>query len=1131
MPLSLVDFWKRLLQSGMADSSTPRQWAADFARDHDSTPPSDPLTLAKWSVKTGRLNPFQAACLTRPNPGGESTDEQNRQFRFPVLRIAPLTQVAEQARPPFSRWLPVTHDAFPDRAAVVLQLSPVGLTPGDGDRLRWFASLQHAGLPKYELLALPGAPLGNYFTTLALDVSIAAIGLFTVIPPGGTLAEKCSRDVASRWTTARIVPLIQTLASAMAELEGGRLVFPPLPSLDRIWVTDDDRSPADSAASQSSAILWIDPAEYLSTDALGCSRTIASTDSRWLYTAPETFQSPVVSASSWASQSIYALGCLAYRLRFGQHAFAAAKDEQIQSRQLRFEPPELSEAVAQGSAGEPLLRVIAYALAKNPQSRFSSFDVFSQALAAALAAEEANSLPASAPSSALTAETDADEPPISSPRRSKPPMSKSSPVQPTFSVAETINSDDSSTPLVLSDTTDSASSEAKPEAAVVERASTVPPIVKKPLDPKPPANDFVAASEVLQSPIAAQPVAKNVPLDAPAAPESVAEVPEPEQSADVPLPQSRVRRPSRRRAAWLVLGSLWIPIILLIVALALQDPNTPRPVAKRMRPPIPAVIPSVTGNRPVTPRSLPKAPVQNSPVDSSAGGGFEIVSDDRMLWAPPAALQAEGESEQKRVSASMLLPPGPAALTTFNLPNLDAIGLRDAFDPELAPLWAQLQKRIAVPIEDVRLLALAWFPGREGIPEIEMAVHLKSPRALDDLTQAWEASLSVVPGGAKIYAGDEPDDDAYYPHFANRGEVNQGSAPVADGTALVDAFAVGSIARVTQVAEAEGAPVLLPRQLEELWQTAHPTDAITMLSVPSFLIADSRVWVQQAAPPLLDWIQSTLTPESGGLLVRVVVAPASPSDANAERRGSYVELRLAVSPGKNPAALKAKVLSRIDEASALAEEFLASRQVNPSWQVLATRLPSMWLFTGEQIRSAAIKREVVFNAYLPPLALPQLALGTLLAANTTATLAVASTDSPAPKLTVEELLARPMSVSFGQESLQFAVDTIVNEFGAELPEGNLAPSVEIIGADLQKNGITQNQQVRNFSKTDVPLRTVLTDLMLGANPDRTATGPSDPKQSLIWVVVGEGDEASIKITTRDAAQGKYELPKEFQIVE
>ena len=128
------------------------------------------------------------------------------------------------------------------------------------------------------------------------------------------------------------------------------------------------------------------------------------------------------------------------------------------------------------------------------------------------------------------------------------------------------------------------------------------------------------------------------------------------------------------------------------------------------------------------------------------------------------------------------------------------------------------------------------------------------------------------------------------------------------------------------------------------------------------------------------------------------------------------------------------------------------------------------------------------------------------------------------------MLDRKMSVSFDQESLEFAINVIVEEFQQSLPPGSTMPPVRVIGGDLQLMGITQNQQIRNFQKTDLPLRTVLTDLVLGANPDKTATGPDDPKQALVWVVVDDPEspgKKAILVTTRKASEGKYELPKEF----
>ncbi|MCM2369232.1 serine/threonine-protein kinase [Aporhodopirellula aestuarii] len=1142
MPLPLAEFWKRLIQSGLADSSVPRQWAADYAGDHRATPPSDPLGLAQWLVETGRLSPFQASCLLNSSPQASGKTGENPAGRFPVLRIAPLTQSGEAAPPPFAKWLPVSHDSHPDESGLVLQIVPTRLTPVDGDRLRAIAGIRGPGFPALELMALPHGPLGDRKTTIPIDASLDAVGLFAVLPPGkclATLIASKSAAAHSRWSAAEIVPLIESLAAGMATFAAhgqGKMPHPPMPSPDRIWVPDD---------SSLSTQLWLDPAEYLSSDVFETPVTIDTDESQVLYAAPEALGGEGELTHSLESQSVYALGCLAYRLRFGQHAFGAAKEEQIRSRQLRFEPPELSAAVAKGAAGEPLLRVLAFALAKDPALRFPSLDAFVTALRATVPADEPSPASAGAstaePSSAVPVAEPAGRGGETSQAEAGAQVDVTAP--PSAAAFKPPAQGKASKPesAAKPQATQSAVSQPPKPSPVVAAPRQAPGPVSEapPAQPKPPE----VAPPPASSPVVASPHA--VPAARAVSPEqtSIAS----EGSAPVgaaiavagPAHEPSIRRRSgSRRTAWYVLGSLWIPIFLLIFALALQDPNAPRPVAKRTRPPIPSVIPSVTGNRsePKVPAKVPPRPPRQYP-ELADPNSFEVVSDPRMLWAPPSAI-VENVNSQPASSATILLPPGPAAILTFDLPHLVSTGLRDVFEPELAPLFERLQKRIALPLDDIRMIAMAWFPGRDGVPEIALAIHLKSPRPLDELTEAWDVSMAQLPGGVTLYAGDDPDSDAFYPHFA---EVSKNAEEGTADKSLVDAFAVGSIARISQVAEVEGAAVLLPRQLEELWVTAQPTDAVALLTQPNFLIADARTWVNQTAPTLMSWIQSTLIPECGGLLLRVASVPpegegegknttevAAADEAPTGSRGCYMEVRLAAAPGMDPMALKTKVLAKVNNASVAAEDFLVTREVDPSWRLLASRLPNMWAFVQEQTRSAAIKREVIVNVYLPPLALPQVALGTLLAANTT----IGGDTMAVKTLTLEEMLDRPMSVSFGQESLQFAIDTIISEFAADLPEGNPPPKVEIIGGDLQLNGITQNQQVRNFAKTDLPLRTVLTDLMLGANPDRTATGPNDPKQSLIWVIVGEGADAEIRVTTREAAASKnYQLPKEFQLAD
>jgi hypothetical protein len=221
---------------------------------------------------------------------------------------------------------------------------------------------------------------------------------------------------------------------------------------------------------------------------------------------------------------------------------------------------------------------------------------------------------------------------------------------------------------------------------------------------------------------------------------------------------------------------------------------------------------------------------------------------------------------------------------------------------------------------------------------------------------------------------------------------------------------------------------------------------------------------------------------------------------------------------------------------AWAEEFIVESVPDASWRLLASRMPAMMRFVSDRTRVGVSSGAVVANTYLPANALSQLTVGTLLAMNTKpggGAMEVAGA-APAKKLSMEELLARKMSVSFEQESLEFAIDAIIGDYKRNLPAGNVMPPVRIVGSDLQKMGITQNQQVRGFSKSDIPLRSVLTDLVVKANPDKSATGPRDLKQALIWVVAEDPENPGkqvILVTTRQAAEKKYELPSEFQPAE
>ena len=132
---------------------------------------------------------------------------------------------------------------------------------------------------------------------------------------------------------------------------------------------------------------------------------------------------------------------------------------------------------------------------------------------------------------------------------------------------------------------------------------------------------------------------------------------------------------------------------------------------------------------------------------------------------------------------------------------------------------------------------------------------------------------------------------------------------------------------------------------------------------------------------------------------------------------------------------------------------------------------------------------------------------------------------------LEEALAEPVTMSFDQMSLEESLNVLVKRVAA-IHDGF---AIKIIYNDLQFEGLTRNQSIRNYEAKDKPAAEVLTELMQRGNSNRDVTDPRDPKQKLIWIVGANPDDAdklAILVTTRAAAKKRGDkLPKVFQLKE
>ena len=1059
MSIALSEFWTRLVRSGITDAAGCKQLATTFTEANGGTPPSESVTLAKFMLKAGRLTRFQARALL--------ADQAQE------IRVGSYVIRSDKASMPLSQWVEVAR-VEDGQSGFLFRASQERLA---GGRSQWVDA--HIAVTTPSLQAFEPEPYGT--STVFFSPLPAGRCLHEVIRDGGSLPARdaCGIGVA--------------IADALHAMHALGLIHGSVRP-DRVWMTDRGqaillRDPAGppTAPSGDVAASWfdrMDPADA--------------------YAAPE-FASDEQACNQ--ATDIYSLGCLLFRVVSGRPPFDSLAEHVSET------PPELAGAILAGESGDPLYRVIAFAMAKSTAARFATAQQLATALSAtvrllpqadkaATVVKTTKTKSQKAPVAALTkaekatkAEKEAAaapkgakkpsavekvlEPPPPADRPARRPAAQAPPVEPARPPAE------SSGPPP--DPRRARGSQPKPASAAPDSSPPESAASIQSQRPTPSAGDAAPESIV---PTGSDQVAESTPAPAPGG------------DADSQDRAPR-RRKKKKKSAPLVLGALCIAVLMLMIGLVVRDPT--EPVAKKKpRPPIPAVIPRVSSDS-----SRPAEQTDTVEVPTSENvSGYQLVSDDRLLFVPPYAADTP--------SAPLdLLPPGPAVVISVRLASITesefGSKLIESLSPELDSVIGSVAARAKVPLDAIARCSAAMFPGKDGWPEISLAIELKQPQSTRGLIEKWQVTASRTPDGVTIYAGDAVDSDAFY--LANPDTESD----------TVSRFAIGSVRRISEVAAAEGGAIALPRSLQTLWDSSSDQADLVLLITPNFLFADGRSLLQSSAPELVRPLKSVLIPDVAGAIVTAHVGGPQ----------VFAEARFAPSGGISEAALMRAIRDSIQSWPTWADEFVVDSVPDPSWRLLASRLPSMMRFVVDQVRYGISGNSVVTNLYLPPQAVPQVTLATLLAMNTspaggTAKLATAQ---PTPPLTLEQMLERRMSVEFGQESLEFAIDAIVGDFKRTLPAGSTLPPVRIIGGDLQLMGITQNQQVRDFSKSDVPLRTVLTDLVLGANPDKTATGPKDPKQALIWVVADDPEnpgEKVIFVTTRQAAEGKYELPREFR---
>lgn len=927
-----------------------------------------------------------------------------------------------------------------------------------------------------------------------LEQSQSRMILASGLPPGLLLAERLRSGPLPR---SEVIRLGQQLGRALQALQQAGLAHGQVEH-SRVWLGDNQ------------SVWLLRDAAFDATDPLyGENVFLRPLAQPALFAAPE-FTIPGQIADPLTDQ--YALGCLLYLAATGKPPFRGESTDELLVKHVQAMPKAVADAVRAAADGDPLFRLIGYMLAKNAAGRFADFEQLLAALNA-LTPAPANSVgtgtapPVVAPSPSVSVPASPAPPANASPAPPAnappaPPANAPPPVTPA-------GSSENSSIAPASASSSSSSLPQLPPKKVAGPAPTEATPAGKPrsldvavkaegavvTDPGPPRNQPVVAdspaapSRVHASSVALDPANPGV-APAPAAQTVAAAKAKPgkPQRKKKKL-KSRGRKKKDFRGPAIIGGLGFAGILLLVVVLG-NVSQRKSDVARRTPPPV-APAPTV-------------APV-SEPVDvAEQSGPFQVVSDAAAPWAPP------GTEPPMELA---MIPRGPQAILVGKpeaFQQAAGAQLSAAFSAELGEIWQTLETRTGVAREQIERMIMAF----DGGPSVAMAIRLDQPVALEALMSRWQVEPARTPEGFTILVDDDdPQADVFYVRDPSAG-------------AMVEQFAIGSLDQIKDVAELEGSVIPLPRSLETLWKSADGSADLTVMVLPNFLFADGRDFLLTYAPAIIEPLKSMLQPDVAGMLLTSTFSPQW-----------YVEVRMV--PG---ARTTAPVLSRrleevVEQWPRWAESFLIESSPDGSWRRLAVRFPQMLTAARQYARFGVSGETAIANIYLPSEAAANLTLASFLAINTprgtiaslTPGMTAGGTSGGKP-LPLTEQLELELSVSFDQESLEFAGQAVMDELKGQLPTGSEEPRYVLIGGDLEKEGITQNQQVRDFNMRQKTLREILTQLVMLANIDKSVTQPNQPEQLLVWVIGPDpnnpGQQAFL-ITTRAGAEGKYELPKEF----
>lgn len=570
------------------------------------------------------------------------------------------------------------------------------------------------------------------------------------------------------------------------------------------------------------------------------------------------------------------------------------------------------------------------------------------------------------------------------------------------------------------------------------------------------------------------------------------------RAADPQAARAAVAVAARRRSGRMrLVGGALTGAILAAAAVIVVVGTTPSP--RPGRPGRPAAQPSSAPRRgdeaassaPAAkpPASSPERPPEGTAVARAPGepSGPVIVDDPKLPWASPTS-GGPVVPAYLPAGSQLIVVARPAAMLADEEGRLLLKSLGPAVDRALAGVATACGCRP----EDIETLQAGWQTEGADTLVVGWTAGLVEGTSLptEEATRlrAWGTAAASPRDGETIHAGPQL---SYWAPTSGRGRVLV-AAPAARLAEIVEASVAG-----------DPPPLAMPGDLERLAGVLDGSRHLTVLGSPAYLLNSGRVLLGGPLEPLAAGIDALV----GGSVQAAALSVHCGADF-------YVELDAVPAIDLSPVEFAARLAGRIAGYPDLVGAFCAARDPHPYGRALVMRLPTMVLALAANVRAGAEGKVAVVNAYLPRHAGHNIALAADLAlvqaaGGAAASPAGAAPVAPAATQDVLDKLGQKMTLVFAKDTLEKSIQMISDEIGMPM---------EIIGPDLQLEGITKNQSF-GLDERDKPARDILRVILGKANPDG----------KLVYVVRKRDGVVSIDVTTRAAAAKRGDaLPPEFQ---